>query len=103
MNNTAIKSHCNTENILYKLNKVMAYSSFINQFFKCGLPGDVCGQGGRGLKWPKICGRPLWTAPYQLLNVRQCAANLVNSAANICEKCDEFFQLCRFFVLNITS
>ena len=26
------------------------------------------GKGGRGLKWPKICGRPLWTVLYIYFN-----------------------------------
>ena len=27
--------------------------------------------GGRGLKWPKFCGRPLWTAFCQFSNLRR--------------------------------
>ena len=33
-----------------------------------GGSAEVCGQGGgMGLKWLKICGRPLWTAPKAFL------------------------------------
>ena len=74
-----IVNFTHTLNVLF-ITKLAFLCQFFN-FEKCGRPGggvwprgrpgggfgltDVCGQGGgRGLEWPKFCGRPLWTAPY---------------------------------------
>ena len=48
---------------------------------------DVCGQGGRGLQWPKICGRPFYIPKsakvanlppifWQKVYIRECSAAL---------------------------
>ena len=72
-----IVNFTHTLNVLF-ITKLAFLCQFFN-FEKCGRPGGgglasrtfADKGGGRGLKWPKFCGRPLWTAFCQFSNLRR--------------------------------